>query len=99
MTTKAISSRPRGVEYQIPRPKKSLEWKRSQGIMLPGPSIYPQNHLIRINQLISRQSITRYFGIKKTEELVVWKYYEPIFRVDIESYINRYNICWTSKST
>lgn len=39
-----------------------------------------------------------YLGIKKTGELIAWKYYKPTLRADIESYIKRYDMSLAIKS-
>lgn len=41
--------------------------------------------------------LARHFRIKKTQKLVIQKYYWPMLRVNIESYIKKYNISLASK--
>ena len=51
-------------------------------------------------ELISRHhdnSLAGYFGIKKTWELVVRKYYWRTLKADVKSYVKRYNICLALK--
>ena len=39
-----------------------------------------------------------HFGINKTQELIVRKYYWPMLRWDVEVYVKGYNICLASKA-
>ena len=39
-----------------------------------------------------------HFGIEKTWELVVQKYYWPTLQADIETYVKEYEVCMTFKA-
>lgn len=39
-----------------------------------------------------------YYGIEETLEFVIWKYYWPTLKVDMETYIKRCNVCVASKA-
>ncbi len=41
--------------------------------------------------------LASHFDIKKTRELIVRKYYWPMLRANIESYVKGYNMCLASK--
>ena len=52
-------------------------------------------------ELISRyhnDSLAGHFGIKKTRKLLVWKYYWPTLRHDVEAYVKGYDVCLVSKA-
>ena len=52
-------------------------------------------------ELISRHynnPLVSHFDIKKTCELLAQKYYWPIFRRNVEAYINAYDVCLALKT-
>lgn len=53
------------------------------------PELINENH----NNLLAG-----YFDIEETQELIAWKYYWETLWYNIESYIQRYNICLASKA-
>lgn len=53
------------------------------------------------SELISRHhddSLAGYFGIDKTQELIVRNYYWPTLRRDVEAYVKGCDVCLTSKA-
>ena len=62
--------------------------------------------LLFVPEIISTKLISRYydnfliefFGINKNKESIVWKYYWPSLKKDVEVYTKDCNICFASKT-
>ena len=75
------------------------DWQDIEGVLHhQGLPYIPE--IIR-TELISRHHnnpLASHFGIEKTQELVVWKYYWPTLRHDIDNYVKGCNVCLALKA-
>ena len=87
-----------GWAWKIRAEKLGKNWQDSNRILHHQALLYVPN-IIRI-ELISKyydDPLAGHFGIKKTQELVVRKYYWETLHRDIKVYIRGYDICLASK--
>lgn len=54
--------------------------------------------MFQTDQKYHNNLLVCYFKMEKTQELIAWKYYEPILWQDIEAYIKICDMCFALKA-